>query len=415
MYSWYNLKRLYKEAKGGAVKGAGSEGVVVSDPRLLFEDEVLDVNDKHGSKPWSEVSKVFFDNIVYEQTLRRLDSVVDALGDSEACNKYFVMPTRRGPVMTNIYNKYRKVYNDKWGQRSVPSYSAANNYTINHISYPKGSPLAVKDVTNVEFSYLLNLVDGLSFISSRNMVFTDAKVENVVQINNTYKFIDYASTFPLSLCTSYDPSRPHTEEEMYFIQFLKPGYVPTDTTYQIAIRGLLSDNTYLDSDYFDMTRNGLGPYFVDVYTNWRDEYLDVPTHRIRKQSTFSGLLVNVSSRTVVESVKTITATEEEFTEMIVRDKELSSEGVNYTQRIWALQLLLKKNEYHGRLACAINIYAMGMILWTLSARMQQPMAFYNCIVSACTTFLPTGNNYEIFVVCPSMSEFRKLVQEAVDL
>jgi len=209
-----NKYLLLKKINGEKVEGHGSYGLVVSTPRLPFEDE----DDISTLVSNNEVSKLFSLEKHYNNDTQMIEIVL-SIPDIFRSD-YFVLPIRYGKVnkllvQDNLSKESNIYYVDTWLDANTDYIDFFNkslfNENVYQITYPKGENLKNKFTKRIlvltESSFLTlieNPINAIHNANSHKLFFKDIKFDNMIYVDEKIKIIDFFDINILTDITAYD-------------------------------------------------------------------------------------------------------------------------------------------------------------------------------------------------------------------
>ena len=204
-----NTKRKTLTTKhGGRYINSGTYGDVYAEPRLLCDDEKLDILKDKDSAPYKEVSKIFSDKDDAKKEYTSVEHLTTIMKKEDLIelHKYCVLPIRKCIVKENIARN--PPYNtENWRKNTKQQYNPIilnrDNGLIGYqdmIIYTQGgddlynkfNKLHNEDDCIVCLSNLLSILKGIQILQQYDIIHGDLKSPNCIEIDNTFKIIDMA-------------------------------------------------------------------------------------------------------------------------------------------------------------------------------------------------------------------------------
>lgn len=165
--------------------GKGSFGVVYN--RLPFRNE-----DLSDIEQLNEVTKIYFEKEFIEKDFK-VNEIINKYLDLDKIKEiisYIVLPKRMGYLDINFL-KTNDIYHNKILMKMIPNIG---------ITFDKGTPFKniIKNISNFDdfkliISKMNNLLKALKFFENNNFYHFDIKPDNIIEIDNTFKFIDLSN------------------------------------------------------------------------------------------------------------------------------------------------------------------------------------------------------------------------------
>jgi len=162
--------------------GRGAFGIVYN--RLPFENENLE-----DIKDLNEVTKIYFNKDILERDFQVLSIIKKYLNNDEIQEliNYVVLPKKKEKLNFKFLNK-----KDKYQSQIL-----INIFPRQAITFDKGTQVALSIMNIQNFNDFKinimktnNLIKGLSFFENKKLFHCDIKPDNIIEIDNTFKFID---------------------------------------------------------------------------------------------------------------------------------------------------------------------------------------------------------------------------------
>jgi len=209
-YLKYKNKYLLEKKKlfGGKFNGNGTYSIVLSEPRIPFQDETYE-----EIKDLNEVSKILYDldDDILPTNFETFSSEYCVL--KHMIEKYpnifipeiFLLPIKSGPINVQEFDKNSDdVYNTKWFDYNEEIIEIMINLIdsglpIYQITYQQGKPLKfLLNKPHLNFDKLmLNVIRGITNANNSNIYFKDLKYDNLIYVDDKIKIIDFADFFYL--------------------------------------------------------------------------------------------------------------------------------------------------------------------------------------------------------------------------
>lgn len=215
--------------------GSGTYGSVYT--RLPFHDEKLeDVRDL------KEASKIFHCDDTYTVSAGVIHRLSMCISPEviEELKKYFLLPIRFGRINLTSPIPYHKNSPLLWKGDSI-YHEAKNKFLTQQITYPLGKPLfqnSLFEYHNVYELYnkTLYVLEGINLLHSHDIVHTDVKLPNIVDVDGVWKMADSGELYHVSYKSADFRERKYIMSENFTYIYYSP-YVywlvgtPTITEY----------------------------------------------------------------------------------------------------------------------------------------------------------------------------------------
>jgi hypothetical protein len=252
--------------KGGKLYGEGSDGAVFGNPRLPCSDYEGD----DGIKP-NEVSKITLEDYYHEMYQETVLPILNKVfPNKRKLLKYFLLPKKLCLVkgFTKI-DRFDEIYDKSWldNSKTLLGFDKEQKmYNILYNGYPaklgflrqyiyekadKNIDELLQILKNkkeaVQLLYkAIELYEGLSYIHHHKFYHNDVKIDNIMMIHNTLKFIDNDRFADTSTTFEYIE---HMSKNIFYI-----GYSPIIIYYHIEndhsmdIYKLLMNEDFVDDN-----------------------------------------------------------------------------------------------------------------------------------------------------------------------
>ena len=188
-----------KYMNAGKLEGKGSYGIVYSFPRLPFKKKYnfydnntlnyKNIETIENILNNNEVSKIFYlnknnsSNINYYNEKNNYEIILKwNLPDI-----FFNKPLNYGIINHELINSHPNIYNLNWCEGDFYFKYAENQITFKHGKEIKNDEL------DIFYKKFINLINCINFLNENNIIFDDLKIDNILDIEDTYKLSDFSS------------------------------------------------------------------------------------------------------------------------------------------------------------------------------------------------------------------------------
>jgi hypothetical protein len=355
------MNKNIKNIKNGIIEGYGSFGIVISTPRIPYENEhfLMDISE-------DEVSKIFYEIYDYDNEINFYNRMhlLEINLEIGIENEYFIIPKRYGKINNKLTEKiYDKINFIKLNSHiNINKLEKIYNYLIDtryQITFKKGKDISLCNLINF-FKYFNNILKCLIELYNKNLILFDIKNNNILYVDKTFKFCDFTSLKNINdiKLTNLIETSLYDKKNYFLINYhyyIHPGII------KIFIKYLLYCNQNIENKNILIIFNYINEIIqvIDI----KDEYI---VYFYDKLNYFYKIMNLIFTNNIINEIYFYDIIIDKYNIYEILDSILHEKIFNKSKKYYIkyLNFLYKKcgKNLLKELYCLLDLYSIGILI-----------------------------------------------------